>query len=112
MRFKRKGQNLSEFTLCLAVISLAFVGMQIYLQRSFQAKYKSGADYLFSQIEQEAILQGHANLTSLNRQYDPYYRESYMNDTKTSDLTQGFPNTSVNATNRRSGWEMVYAPQN
>ena len=56
-----KGQHLVELALCLAVVTAVFLSMQLYVQRSLQAKYKSGADYLFHDINQPAA------------QYEPYY---------------------------------------
>lgn len=81
--------------------------MRLYIQRSLQAKYKVGTDYLFAEIEKEAVKKGVANLTNIKRQYDVYYRESNVTATKLSGSYNivGFPGSSTNQTVNRTGWE-------
>jgi hypothetical protein len=62
-----RGQNLTEVAILLALVAAVFTGMQIYLQRSMQARYKAGVDF---------VLRDKIGLTK--RQYDPYYRTSEM----------------------------------
>lgn len=106
-KFKSRGESLSELALCLAVITAAVMGMHIYIQRSLMARYKDGAGYLFSKIEEEAVARSIVNLTNLKPQHDPYYQESNMTETKNSEITTGFPNTVVNETLSQSGWQKV-----
>lgn len=103
-KFKHSGQYLTELALCLAIMSAAILAMRIYAQRAFQARYKDGPDYLFSRIE-EATHQ-----TNLRRQYDPYYQESFTQETKEANITRGFPDFSLNQTTTRSGWQRVGVP--
>ena len=111
-KIRVSGQHLTEFALCLAVVSATILMMRLYGQRSLQARYKSGADYVFLEIEQEAAKIGNANLQNLKTQYDPYYTESLAWENRTADSTGGFPHTSINQTVRRMGWQKVNAPGN
>jgi len=109
-KFKISGQHLSEVVLCLAAVGAAILTMRLYLLRSIQARQKAGTDYVFSQIEQEAVRKNQPHLQNIERQYDPYYREAYTTENRESDSTGGFPDTSVNQTITRSGVEMINAP--
>lgn len=113
-KLKISGQNLSELALCFAIITAAILSMRIYVQRSLQAKYKAGVGYLCSEIEEEAVTKGISHLSNITRQYDPYYRESSKTETKEagSYVVLGFPNTSINQTTNRSGWEKVGSIEN
>jgi len=111
-KIRVSGQHLTEFVLCLAVVSATILMMQVYGQRSLQARYKSGADYVLHEIEREAAKQGKGNLQDLKTQYDPYYTESDTLESHEGDSTGGFPYTSVNQTLRRTGWQKVNAPGN
>ncbi|MFA5350130.1 MAG: hypothetical protein WC357_02215 [Candidatus Omnitrophota bacterium] len=87
------------------------ITMRFYIQRSLQAKYKAGADYLISEIKNTAVDQGNANISSIKQQYDPYYRESNISETKNANSTVGFPETSINQTVTRTGQEMIRSAQ-
>lgn len=102
--------------MCLAVIAAAIAGMQIYLQRGFQARYKAGADYMFSHIEEQARAAGNitnTNLTNINqhRQYDPYYQSSNMTVSTNIENSLGFPNSTINETTTRSGRQSLGSSQ-
>ena len=113
-KLKISGQNLTELALYFAIITAAILSMGIYVQRSLQAKYKTGVGYLCSKIEQEAVTKGISNLSDIPRQYDPYYRESSITETKEpgSYVILGFPETSLNQTTNRTGWEKVGSIEN
>jgi len=104
-RIKPRGQSLTEVALCLAVVIAIIMTIRIYIQRSLQARYKGGADYLISEIKNTAANQGNANVSSIKQQYDPYYRESDTTEVKSGASTTGFPDTSIDQTVTRSGWE-------
>lgn len=105
-KFKRCGQSLTEFAICLAVITAVIAGMQIYVRRSLQARYKYGADYFFSKLGNEAQ-EKQVSLPVYKSQYDPYYRESETTEDKTTDDTVGFPESSTDQEIIRQGWEKV-----
>ncbi|MCX5703999.1 MAG: hypothetical protein NT066_05890 [Candidatus Omnitrophica bacterium] len=116
---KSKGQHLAELALCLAVVIGVLLSMQRYVQRSLQAKYKSGADYLFRDIKQA----GAGHLANPRQQYDPYYASSNMTQTHGSgmnapagwgradgdDIDAKFLNGTqhIDKISGRSGWQQL-----
>jgi len=111
-KFRISGQHLTEFALCLAGVSATILMMRLYAVRSLQARYKAGPDYVFSQIEQEAVRKGEADLQNLKTQYDPYYTESVTWENRTGNSTIGFPQSAVNQASVRADWQKVNAPGN
>ena len=57
-----KAQTLAEYALLITIIVAAIAGMQIYLKRGLQAKYKSFVD-------------GAGQMAGI-KQYEPYYVQS------------------------------------
>lgn len=104
-RVKTRGQSLTEVALCLAAVVAIIMTVRIYIQRSLQARYKGGADYLISEIKNTATDKGVPNFTKIKQQYDPYYRESDTIEVKSGSSATGFPDTSIDQTTTRSGWE-------
>lgn len=97
-KLKTQGQYLTEYAVVLTVSIAAIVGVQIYVQRSLQARFKQGVDYSLSQGTQ-------TNLSI--RQYEPYYAGSEMTETRNSDITGGFPEAAINQTTQRQGWQKI-----
>jgi len=110
-RSRAQGQGLTELAIFLTVVVAVILTMRLYIQRSLQAKYKAGTDYLFTEIEKNAVDKGVAGFTNIKRQYDAYYRESEISETKTGEFSVGFPDTSINQTVNRTGWEKTLPPQ-
>ncbi len=106
-----KGQSLTEIAISLAVLIAIILSMRIYMQRSLQAKYKTGPDYLVSEIKKAAAEKGISNFNDMKKQYDPYYRESSIREEKESSTSLGFPETSTEQTVSRSGWERARSAQ-
>jgi len=112
-RARTRGQSLTELALGLAMVVALILTMRIYIQRSLQARYKVGVDYLFSEIKEHAAAPGSiinptdTDFTGIKTQYDPYYRESNITETKPegSFSSVGFPDTSMDQTTTRTGWE-------
>ena len=131
---KDRAQSLSEFALCVVVIVATFLSLQIAVRRNLQAKYKNGADFMFSGIKQEAEKRQKAggdvaHLTSPATQYVPYYVTSEMTQKHgldagavlgrpagqdiegkgrhyfSNDATDG--TTHIDAVSSRSGWQKV-----
>ena len=95
--------------MCLvAVVSVVLI-MRLYIQRSLQAKYKAGPDYLISAIKSQALEKGASGFEEVKSQYDPYYRESSLTETKEGEVTIGFPESSTEQTTTRAGWEKTSA---
>ena len=102
-----KGQSLGELAILLAVIIAAIIGMQAYLKRGLQARYKAVVDAAadaFTHTGQDGVI------TAL-RQYEPYYASSVF--TSTADSDTNFIQSArqitavVNDTSTRSGQQGV-----
>lgn len=97
--------------MCLVMIVAIIMTIRIYIQRNLQAKYKAGPDYLIAEIKNTAAGQGNANISSIKQQYDPYYRESNITESRSGASTVGFPNTTINQTITRTGQEIARSAQ-
>lgn len=100
-----RGQSLTELAIYLAIVLGVFLVMRVYIQRSFQAKYKAGANYLITEIERNAADKGIPGFSGIKTQYDPYYRETRGSEIKAGETTVGYPEASTNQTISRTGWE-------
>lgn len=54
--FKKKSQSLIEYSLILAIVGTALMGMQVYMKRGIQAAVKVSADQLGSQQSQQVLI--------------------------------------------------------
>lgn len=95
------GQNVTEYAIILTVLVLAIVGIQTYVKRGLQARYKQGADYVFSDIRQASGKAGAVN------QYDPYYSGSSITENRSSEVTVGVPESRIDQRVTRSGWQRI-----
>ena len=104
------GQNLVEVAVMFALVVGVYAMMQVYIQRSFMARYKAGADYVHRELAKAAPAYAGAP-----RQYDQYYSESQVYDNSTYSSQKGynstgdFPNT-VNDTFERTAWILTDIP--
>jgi hypothetical protein len=98
LRLNNRGQSLTELAIYLAVVIAVILAMRLYIQRSFQSKYRAGADYLFTEIEGNAADKGISGFSGIKRQYDPYYRESSISEAREGESTIGFPESSTKQT--------------
>jgi len=73
MRVKAKAQTLSEMSLLLMLTVAVILGMQGYIKRSLQARYKSSID---AAVELAASL-----AESSLKQYEPYYENTTSDST-------------------------------
>ena len=99
------GQNLMELAVMFALVVGVFATMYLYLQRSFQARYKAGADYVFRNLT-DAV----PAYSGQPRQYDPYYSESWQEDNNVFNTLRGYPDSSVNDTSTRKIWVKTEIP--
>jgi len=102
-----RGQSLGELAILLALIAAVLIGMQAYLKRGLQARYKAVVDSAadaFTHTGSDGVI------TSL-RQYEPYYASSVFTATAMSDtnLIQAEHQITalVNDTSTRSGQQSV-----
>ena len=72
--FTRKGQNLAEYAVLIAIVIGAAMTMQVYLKRGLQAKQADAMDFR-PPLE---VAPG-VRMIFDRRQYEPYYVESNAN---------------------------------
>jgi DNA polymerase/3'-5' exonuclease PolX len=75
MRIKSKAQSLTEYTICLTIVLIAFFGMQFYVKRGLQARYKDVVDDV-------------TKIASAQKQYEPHYREDVIEVEPELDITE------------------------
>jgi len=107
LKLKRKGQSTAEYAIVIGLVIAAAVAMQVYVKRSLQAKVKDAADY-----------NDPAATMLSTKQYEPYYLESNLTNTRKEDskintATGGaITRTLNNDTAGRNGTQDVTAVQN
>lgn len=70
-----KAQTLAEISVLLGVVVLAFTGMQVYIKRGLQARYKTSVDAAVSMAQKSA--EEESGLL----QYEPYYQDQAQKST-------------------------------
>lgn len=105
--FNRKGQNIAEYSILIALVIAAAVAMQVYVKRGIQGRVADAVDYAPVTMTES----GNA-LTFNTKQYEPYYQESSSQVVSNRGLQEavgvsGVTNrTAINeTTNRVSGYE-------
>ncbi|MDP3732179.1 MAG: hypothetical protein Q8R31_04020 [Candidatus Omnitrophota bacterium] len=87
MKNKLRSQSLSEYSILLAIILIAIIGINIYVKRGLQARHKDEVDAAWAEITKKAI-EENPTLTEgeLKKysQYEPYYARS----TNTVDMAR------------------------
>jgi len=107
LRLKRKGQSTAEYAIVIGLVIAAAVAMQVYVKRSLQAKVKDAADYNDS-----------AATMLKTTQYEPYYLESDLTNTRSESSKQNtatggaITRTLTNDEANRTGTQDVTAVQN
>ena len=85
-RAGRRGQSTAEYAIVISVVIAAVIGMQLYMKRGLQAKARAVTDrYTRVSTSNGVALNG----TALS-QYEPYYAESDVNVTQTSNATDTY----------------------
>lgn len=104
---RKRGQNLTEFAICLSVVIAALAGMQLYVQRGLQARHKDGVEFLFNKIEQEAADKNVSQLKNINRQYEIDYRDAELTETNKTKAAGGLYDTKRYSESERFGEEQA-----
>jgi len=73
---KRKGQNIAEYSILIALVIAAAVAMQVYVKRGIQGRVADAVDY-----KPSLNIMGNTMSMTTN-QYEPYY-QSESNDAVT-----------------------------
>lgn len=77
------GQVLLEYAIIAVLVVSAIIGIQLYLQRALQGRYKGATDYAIGVISAAQGL--HAPL-----QYDPYYHTSDFTTQRDSEMESSY----------------------
>ncbi len=85
----RKGQNVLEYSILIALVVGAAIAMQTYVKRGIQGRVKDAVDHTGAAAGDV----GGAPLTFTSKQYVPYYEESHA--TVSSDAVKN-SNIGVN----------------
>jgi hypothetical protein len=69
--FNRKGQNIAEYSILIALVIAAAVAMQVYVKRGIQGKVADATDHT-----PDLAISGVGTLDFKTPQYEPYYVQS------------------------------------
>ena len=67
---KRKGQNIAEYSILIALVIAAAVAMQVYVKRGIQGRVADAVDY----APTTDIMEVSVNIGA-TKQYEPYYQK-------------------------------------
>ena len=98
MTMPKKVQTLAEVSLLLSLVAAALVGMQAYIKRGLQARYKSAVDGAVATAVEAGGQKGML-------QYEPYYRDEHSSITSKQATQESFKtvdNTRTLTTNAHS----------
>ena len=81
------GQVLLEYAIIAVLVVSAIIGIQLYLQRALQGRYKAASDYALMVIDYElGVISTAQNLY----QYDPYYHISDFTTQRDSEIESSY----------------------
>lgn len=86
------GQVLVEYGIILALVASAIIGVQLYVQRGLQARYRDAADEAIREIRQA---KGELHLPL---QYEPYYQTSDIVTQSGSQITSSYSPGGISTT--------------
>ena len=88
--FNRKGQNILEYSILIALVVGAAVAMQTYVKRGLQGRVKNAVDHTGN-----ANTIAGASLSFDGNQYEPYYLTSNAQITSNATKVQGWQNNGA-----------------
>ena len=108
--FNKKGQNVVEYSILIALVVGAAIAMQTYVKRGLQGRVKDVVDYTGNI---SASVSETANFTA--GQYEPYYAQSYGQidskrmSTEVTDANGKMQRTGVDegTTKNAGAWENI-----
>jgi len=81
--FNKKGQNIAEYSILVALVIAAAVAMQVYIKRGLQGRIADAVD------NAPAVDLGEAGTVSFaTKQYEPYYQDKLENVTSNRTLNE------------------------
>jgi uncharacterized protein (UPF0333 family) len=87
--FNRKGQNIAEYSILIALVIAAAVAMQVYVKRGIQGRVADAVDHAPA-----ANLGDAGTISFATKQYEPYYQDNLANIDSTRTLSE---DTTANA---------------
>jgi hypothetical protein len=93
--FNRKGQNVVEYSILIAVVVGAAIAMQTYVKRGMQSKVKDAVDHVGSSQD----VGGNPLQFTQGGQYEPYYVNSHADVSSQRALHE---NTQANGVVQRN----------
>jgi len=96
----RKGQNVLEYSILIALVVGAAIAMQTYVKRGLQGRVKNAVDHVGVVGDV-----GGAPLVLSGDQYEPYYAESHTRSDSNTAINQVIANngdTTNNVNNEQS----------
>jgi len=106
--FNRKGQNIAEYSILIALVIAAAVAMQVYVKRGVQGRVADAVDYTGGTVANNLVDAGSGTLTFSGRQYEPDYVDTRANVSSNRGLVEqasasGVVNrTAINETTTRA----------
>ncbi len=103
--FNRKGQNIAEYSILIALVIAAAVAMQVYVKRGVQGRVADAVDHTGGTVGTDV---GGSALTFSGKQFEPDYVDTSANVSSNRGLQEntsagGIVNrTSVNETTTRA----------
>lgn len=85
----RKGQNIAEYSILIALVIAAAVAMQVYVKRGIQGRVADAVDHA---PEITDFAEKGTTLNFKTRQYEPYYVDSNAAVASTRGLTENITN--------------------
>ena len=84
---QERGQSILEYAVLISIVIAAAIGMQTYVKRGLQGRYKAVTDNLVIGANG-----GSAAVANLGgpRQYEPYYAESSFRTTTNQETTEAY----------------------
>lgn len=86
----QRGQSTAEYAIVIGVVIAAIVGMQIYLKRGMQAKFRDVSDYM---TQHGGAMANDPNTATIGttKQYEPYYTSAgTMTISENRDVNEDF----------------------
>src|SRR4030042_465651 len=85
---KRKGQNIAEYSILIALVIAAAVAMQVYIKRGIQGRVANAVDHAPTLGNIAGDAGDGTNLDFTRKQYEPYYQESVADVDSTRGLKE------------------------
>lgn len=83
---KSKGQSTAEYAVVIAIVLGAVIGMQTFVKRGLQARYKVASDTLAAVNGTFGGFNYNGNL----QQYEPYYAEQNLKQTSNTGYNESY----------------------